>query len=258
MSREEKGILWAGAGVAGLLALILVLPRVPQDPAYHHFAADYEIFGIPNFWNVVSNIPFLVVAFIASKAKGAVSPLAKRSATEWVFLAGLVLTGLGSAYYHWQPTTQRLFWDRLPMTIAFSAVTAALVGQRIHPKWGQKALWPLVVAGLLTVVYWRWSETRGKGNLVPYGIVQFGTVALVLAVLLMFPKKGPKQNLLWVALAMYVVAKLLEGFDQSLGRILQVIGGHPFKHAAAAAGCWFLWRGIFAETSDSRSPASVA
>jgi hypothetical protein len=30
--------------------------------AYHHFADNRTIFSIPNFWNVLSNVPFLLVA----------------------------------------------------------------------------------------------------------------------------------------------------------------------------------------------------
>ena len=32
-----------------------------------------------------------------------------------------MLTAIGSAYYHWRPTTERLVWDRLPMSMAFGA-----------------------------------------------------------------------------------------------------------------------------------------
>jgi hypothetical protein len=40
---------------------LLLLPPIPQDQSYHQFADQRTIFGIPNFWNVVSNLPFLAV-----------------------------------------------------------------------------------------------------------------------------------------------------------------------------------------------------
>ena len=51
--------LLAVTAVAAIV--VLRLPAVPQDPAYHRFADDRSWLGIPNFQNVASNLPFLVV-----------------------------------------------------------------------------------------------------------------------------------------------------------------------------------------------------
>jgi len=40
---------------------LLLLPPIPQDQSYHEFADQRTILGVPNFWNVVSNLPFLAV-----------------------------------------------------------------------------------------------------------------------------------------------------------------------------------------------------
>ena len=85
-----------------------------------------------------------------------------------VFRVGVFLTGIGSAYYHWSPSTERLFWDRLPMTIGFSGVVAALVLERVNANWGRRLVWPLIIFNAATVVYWRWTEAHGRGNLSPY------------------------------------------------------------------------------------------
>ena len=53
----KLGVLLALAAAAIVAAL--VSPRVPQDPAYHLFADQRVIWGVPNFWNVVSNLPFM-------------------------------------------------------------------------------------------------------------------------------------------------------------------------------------------------------
>ena len=57
-----------GAGVKLLFAVTaliavagLLLPRIPQPQSYHVFADQRSFLGIPNFANVVSNIPFAVV-----------------------------------------------------------------------------------------------------------------------------------------------------------------------------------------------------
>jgi hypothetical protein len=103
-----------GLMIASLVAL-LPLPPLLQDQAYHQFADQRELFGIPNFWNVVSNLPFVVV--------GAVGLLRfHRDATTTVLFIGIFLTGFGSSYYHLDPNDSTLFWDRLPMTICFAAI----------------------------------------------------------------------------------------------------------------------------------------
>ena len=59
-----------------------------------------------------------------------------------LFFAGVALTGLGSAYYHWAPDTPRLFWDRLPMTVGFMALLAAIVAERVSVTAGIIVLGP--------------------------------------------------------------------------------------------------------------------
>src|ERR1700722_4620206 len=47
----------------GVLFLVLA-PPIPQDPDYHHFADQRTLLGIPHAWNVLSNVPFLVVGLM--------------------------------------------------------------------------------------------------------------------------------------------------------------------------------------------------
>src|SRR5215472_17342126 len=105
--------------LAGLTAISLtglaLLPKIPQDQAYHLFADQRTLIGIPNFWNVVSNIPFVAVGALG------LARYRNNIATIVLFL-GVFMTGIGSAYYHWAPSDGTLFWDRLPMTVAFAAI----------------------------------------------------------------------------------------------------------------------------------------
>ncbi|MBR1271925.1 hypothetical protein JQ629_31030 [Bradyrhizobium sp. AUGA SZCCT0222] len=43
------------------LAGLLPFPPLLQNQNYHQFADQRNLFGIPNFWNVVSNLPFIAV-----------------------------------------------------------------------------------------------------------------------------------------------------------------------------------------------------
>src|SRR5262245_66556667 len=47
--------------MAASFAILPLLPPIPQDPSYHQFADQRTLLGIPNFWNVVSNLPFVLV-----------------------------------------------------------------------------------------------------------------------------------------------------------------------------------------------------
>ena len=50
-----------GAVTVGGVAAAFWLPPLPQDPTYHAFADRRTFFGIPNFWNVCSNLAFVLV-----------------------------------------------------------------------------------------------------------------------------------------------------------------------------------------------------
>src|SRR5262245_54252564 len=82
--------------LAASLGGLMLLPPIPQDQDYHQFADQRIIIGIPNFWNVVSNLPFLAVG-AAGLRRFRDNPAAI------VFFLGVFLTGIGSSYYHWDP-----------------------------------------------------------------------------------------------------------------------------------------------------------
>src|SRR5215467_6367912 len=137
------------------------LPRIPQDQSYHAFADQRTFFGIPNFWNVVSNIPFIAVG-VAGLLR-----LRRNMAISALFL-GILLTGFGSAYYHLDPNDRTLFWDRLPMAISFMAILANAIEEQISLRVGAGLLWPFIAVGVLSLLVWRWT-----GDLRLYGWVQF-------------------------------------------------------------------------------------
>ena len=47
--------------MAASLAGLLLLPPIAQDQNYHQFADQRKLLGIPNFWTVFSNLPFIAV-----------------------------------------------------------------------------------------------------------------------------------------------------------------------------------------------------
>jgi hypothetical protein len=130
-----------------------------QDPAYHGFADQRTLLGIPNCLNVVSNAPFLLVggrglAYLCGPAARRPGGPFVGPAERWplaMFFLGVCLTGVGSAYCHLDPTNGRLVWDRLPMTVAFMGLFAAVLDDRVGPGVGLRLLPWLVASGLASV-----------------------------------------------------------------------------------------------------------
>ena len=112
---------------------------MPQPLSYHAFADCRAIWSIPNFFNVVSNLPFLVggVAGLAVIWNGGGRFIDRREQLPYlVFFLGALLTSLGSAYYHLAPDNPRLVWDRLPMTLGFAGLVSAALAERMDARFG--------------------------------------------------------------------------------------------------------------------------
>jgi hypothetical protein len=58
--RSHPLVFLFGLAAVSLLALLFV-PPIPQPQDYHRFADQQTVLGTPNFWNVVSNLPFIAV-----------------------------------------------------------------------------------------------------------------------------------------------------------------------------------------------------
>ena len=238
--------------VALLTAAVLwFVPPIPQPIAYHDFADQRTLFGIPNALNVLSNLPFLFVglaglAFIRRQPPYPAGRHFLTGAERWpwfIFFLGIAFTCVGSSWYHLAPDNARLVWDRLPMTLAFMALFAAMIAERIDVRAGLRLLGPLLVAGLGSVLYWHWTELRGAGDLRPYAAVQFFPLLAIPLMLLLFPARYTGTADIWIALVWYGLAKVFEELD---GQILDLgahtISGHSLKHLAAATSAWYFLR----------------
>ena len=238
---DPNRLLKLGLLAAVILIMVIVallVPPIPQDPEYHYFADQRTLFGIPNFWNVISNLPFIPVGiaglFLLSRPLVAGGLASQRTGYAGFFL-GATLIGLGSGYYHLEPTNYSLVWDRLPMTLAFMAFVAVIIGENIDETAGRRVLLPLLIVGLLSVGYWYYTELLGHGDLRPYALVQFLPMLLLPLILWLF--RGPFISNLWVWLAMlcYGASKFAEAADLLVYETLG-ISGHSFKHVLAALG----------------------
>jgi len=235
--KEIALALVTAAAVAG----VFLLDAIPQDPAYHVFADRRVLFGIPNFWNVATNLPFLIVGLAgwATIRRIASPPLA----THYRLLCiAIALVAFGSGWYHLAPSNASLVWDRLPMTVAFMALFSALLADRVSWLLGRALLWPLVVAGMASIAWWMRTEAVGAGDLRAYALVQFLPMLLTPLVLLLWREGGLAARPLWLAIAAYALAKLAEHFDAAIFAATGFVGGHAVKHLLAALATGWIVR----------------
>ena len=216
--------------MAASLAGLLLLPPIAQDQNYHQFADQRKLLGIPNFWNVFSNLPFIAVGVAGLRQ------FYRQPATAVLF-SGMILTGFGSAYYHLSPSDATLFWDRLPMTICFAAVLSAAIEERVDERAGTFMLWPLLAVGIASVLLWRWS-----GDLRLYAWAQFFPLLALIVVLQLFGPKYTGARYWLAAAALYALAKLFEFYDDGIFSAGALLSGHTLKHLAAAAACFAVLR----------------
>jgi hypothetical protein len=208
-----------------VVSFLIWAPPLHQSASYHDFADRRTILDIPDFWDVISNVLFLVV--------GLMGLLRFRDTASRILFFGVFSTSLGSAYYHLAPDSARLFWDRLPMTIAFMSLFAIAIDRR-------KLAVPFALLGIGSVVWWRVVD-----NLWPYGLVQFGTMAALLAIAVR------SERGLWPVFIFYGFSKISEQFDEQIYSI-SPLSGHTMKHLLAGIATLYVYRWIL--TLDLRLP----
>lgn len=246
MVSRRTGIVILLLFTVGVVIAAIFFPRIPQPLSYHDFADQRGWLGIPNFWDVFSNVLFAIAGawgliFLAGR-NGKKTFIDKRERWAYIFVfLGLLLTALGSSYYHLAPDNARLVWDRLPMALAFMGLVAAMLSERISVPVGFYVLPVLLFVGVASVLVWWESEARGAGDLRFYAGVQVYAV-LVLPILLLLPPRYTRSLDFVVVFSFYVLAKVFETADRAIFHLDHgTISGHTLKHLAAGiAGFWIL------------------
>jgi len=244
LNRNKKVGLWLVILITlGAVVALLNHGPISQDLNYHGFADRRVLWGISNFFDVLSNLAFVLVGLLGlykTSGKGSINIITENSVSYKVFFIGVALIGVGSGYYHLSPSNATLIWDRIPMTIAFMAMTSIIIGEFISPRLGAILLTPLVSIGVLSVLYWHWTEAAGRGDLRPYILVQYLPMLLIPVILVCFNSAFTRVSGYWLLFSAYVIAKLFEHFDRDIYAASGFVSGHTLKHVVAALGLFIL------------------
>lgn len=236
-----------------LTAAALLHGPIAQFADYHAFADQLTLLGIPHFGDVLSNLGFAVVALWGGWR------LAPRRLSHFplswpgyaLFLAGLLLTALGSGWYHLAPDDHRLLWDRLPIGLACAGLLAGVWADcRQHDSRLFAAL--LGLAALAGVLWWYVGALHGGGDLRPYLLLQ--GLAMLLIPLWQWLYRRPRgERLAFVAaFAFYGLARLTELLDHQIAALLGPLTGHTLKHLLSTAAA-----ALIVAQLTRRSPAAA-
>jgi hypothetical protein len=200
----------------------------------HPFIDARTLLGLPNAMDVLTNAPLALAGLWGLLAlRGRTLPGATQQAAQ-VFFAGLVATGFGSAWYHWAPDATGLVWDRLGMAVTFAGALALTVAERV----GQAPA-RLVLRALLPLAVFSAILPASNGNVLPWAVVQFGGMALIVWLALRKPVAAAIGIRLGALIGLYALAKVLELGDAAVFHTTaDSISGHSLKHLVAALAAW--------------------
>lgn len=234
--KDKRLLTLLGILIITIIGLCLCDP-IPQPLEYHDFADKRMFFGIPNFWDVMSNLPMLFLGsyglwITARNWRRRPDLVAKL--IPLVLSLGILLACFGSAYYHWAPDNLTLVWDRLPMTLMFMPIMALLIYDFVGKEVGKAAFWILVPLGIFSVWYWHWTEIQGQGDLRCYAFVQFFPMLIAPFIIWLYPKKVSYIKPVFFVLGWYIIAKCCEHFDKEIYGFLGFWSGHTIKHLTSS------------------------
>lgn len=169
-----------------------------KQRAYCNFADARGCCRVPHAANVVSNGIFILAGLYHFINTGAL-----------LFGMIAIAVGVGSSYFHWRPSLETLFWDRLPMVFGM----AYIIHQNTGLEWSE-----LLLHGLYTLEYHNMTH-----DLMPYVIYQTNMILLLAWV-----------TGLSIPVVLYILAKICEDWDTEIYIWTNFqVSGHTLKHILA-------------------------
>jgi hypothetical protein len=240
--------------LAALAGLAFLLPPIAQPQEYHDFADRRACPGLPNLLpnclDTASNALFVLAGALGLRfLSGVAGRRAFRDPREALpyklFFFFVILIGFASGYYHLAPDNAGLAWDRAAIALAFMAWFAAILCERVGLGSGLILLPLLLAAGVGSVVYWYWSETMGRGDLRPYGLMQLAPMLLIPLLLRLYPPRYSGGRDILIVIALYLLALLFDLSDRPVFALSGgFLSGHTLKHAIAALAALWVVRAL--------------
>jgi hypothetical protein len=235
---------------AGLMAY----GPIAQLAHYHDFADQSAVWGIPHAADVLSNLVFGIVALWGAYHLGK-----WRDRFIWqagwpgycLFLIALLLTAIGSSYYHLAPDNARLVWDRLPIALACAGLLAAVRAECVPDARAKRDTFLLGLFAVASVLWWQQTDHHGIGDLRPYLLLQ--VLPLVLIPLWQIIYKAPTADRVAfaAALLLYIAAKATELLDYPILHLTGMITGHTLKHLLAGIAAGVIVMRLVARTKQT-------
>src|SRR5262249_16942816 len=185
----------------------------PQWPAYNAFADTRRVGFIPRAGDVLTNIAILAAGFWALSLRRRVVVTRDERPAYHLLVLGAILTAFGSAYYHWEPSTARLVWDRAPMAVLATGAVALVLSDRVGPALGRAALWPTGLLAAATVALWGGTEAPRRGGRWLSLLVRVGAGVGTLALLIARRSRHTAAAFVWAAVACDGLETLAERLD---------------------------------------------
>ena len=233
---EQKKLIILISLFAVSLVAVMLFGKIEQPQSYHNFADNRNFFGIPNFFDTVSNLLFFFVGM--SGAWFVYKNVRKEARFSWLTLfTGVTLVSFGSGYYHWNPNDSTLVWDRLPLNMGFMGLFSAVLTEFINPKLEKYILVPAVILGVLSVIYWHYAD-----DLRFYIWLQAVTFLAITAVIFMYKRRFTLRRYLLYAFGFYILSKFAEFSDRTIySATNNLLSGHTLKHALAALAVFYIY-----------------
>lgn len=221
-------VLLEGLGVA-----LNAHGHAPLHAHGHPFVDARTLLGVPNAMDVFTNAPLALAGLWGLLAWRGRAPDAAQWAAR-VFFVGLLFTGLGSAWYHASPDAVGLVGDRLGMAVTFAGALGLAVSERFGPGPVRATVGITLLLATTSAALPLWT-----GNVLPWAVVQFGGMALIVWLALQKPAAGAIGIRLGLLIGLYALAKALELGDTAVFlATAETVSGHSLKHLIAALAAW--------------------
>ena len=252
---RNEWLLALGAGV--LLLVALFAPALAQPPHANDFADQRALWGLPHALDVLSNISFAIASVLGLRALRRLPRAAigdAQRAGGRLFFFGLLLVAVGSSWYHLRPNDPGLAIDRATMAVAFAGLLGLLVAGLVSERSGKLLAGVALVLGLASVASW-----YATGNVLPWAVVQFGGMPLLVIAALVPPRPGALPVRWSLVLLAYALAKLFESNDQLVFAAGgELLSGHSLKHIVAAFAAWPVLHAIALRARGQNGPQTDA